>query len=73
MGAKDIEVHVSLDKTCTLLMKKLATSQMLSPRAYHRVLRLARTIADYRGGENVSEVDILEAFQYRPKLYQDRL
>jgi magnesium chelatase family protein len=73
MGAKDIEVHVNLDKVCTSLMKKLATSQMLSPRAYHRVLRLARTIADYRGGENVSEADILEAFQYRPKLYQDRL
>lgn len=73
MRAKDIEVHVKLDEQCTNLMKKLATSLALSPRAYHRVLRLARTIADYRGGDSVCEADILEAFQYRPKLYQDRL
>jgi magnesium chelatase family protein len=73
MRAKDIEEHVSLDSTCTDLMKKLATASTLSPRAYHRVLRLARTIADYRGSEQVSEADILEAFQYRPKLYQDRI
>lgn len=73
MRAKDIEEHVQLDEKCATLMKKLATASVLSPRAYHRVLRLARTIADYRGGNNISEADILEAFQYRPKLYQDRL
>lgn len=73
MHAKDMEVHVKLDEACTTLMKKLATSLALSPRAYHRVLRLARTIADYRGGKDVNEADILEAFQYRPKLYQDRI
>ena len=73
MKSKDISVHTSLDEKSLSLMKKLSTSYTLSPRAYHRVLRLARTIADYRGGENISEADILEAFQYRPKLYQDRL
>jgi magnesium chelatase family protein len=73
MRAKDIDKYVTLDEPCTLLMKKLATSSMLSPRAYHRVLRLARTIADYRGDTSIQEADILEAFQYRPKLYQDRL
>ncbi len=73
MSSKDITTYIPLDEACTKLMKKLATSFVLSPRAYHRVLRLARTIADYRKGENVNENDILEAFQYRPKLYQDRL
>jgi magnesium chelatase family protein len=73
MRAKDIEKHVQLDEKTNVLMKKLATSSTLSPRAYHRVLRLARTIADYRGSEHVTEADILEAFQYRPKLYQDRI
>lgn len=73
MKSKDIEAHVILNEPCAELMKKLATSSVLSPRAYHRVLRLARTIADYRGSDNVNESDILEAFQYRPKLYQDRL
>ncbi len=73
MRSKDIERHITLDETCLSLMKKLATSSVLSPRAYHRVLRLARTIADYRGSPSVGEADILEAFQYRPKLYQDRI
>jgi magnesium chelatase family protein len=73
MKSKDIISHVQLDEKCLALMKKLATSYILSPRAYHRVLRLARTIADYRVSDTISETDILEAFQYRPKLYQDRL
>lgn len=73
MRAKDIEKHIVLDKDTELLMKKLATSYTLSPRAYHRVLRLARTIADYRESIDIKEQDILEAFQYRPKLYQDKL
>jgi magnesium chelatase family protein len=73
LRAKDLELYIQLDPKCTELMKKLSTSSVLSPRAYHRVLRLARTIADYRGDDNITEADILEAFQYRPKLYQDRL
>lgn len=73
MKAKDIETYIALDEVCTALMKKLATAYNLSPRAYHRVLRLARTIADYRESSIIEQADILEAFQYRPKLYQDRL
>jgi magnesium chelatase family protein len=73
MHAKDLEKHVQLDATTLTLMKKLATSYTLSPRAYHRVLRLARTIADLKQSPGVTEADILEAFQYRPKLYQDRI
>ncbi len=73
MKAKDMTKHVLLDEKCLSLMKKLSTSYALSPRAYHRVLRLARTIADYRGSTTISDADILEAFQYRPKLYQDRI
>ena len=73
MGAKDIDRFVSLTPPVLELMKKLATSYTLSPRSYHRVLRLARTIADLRGANDVAEADILEAFQYRPKLYENRL
>lgn len=73
MKSKDITNLISLDASCTALLKKLATANMLSPRAYHRIIRLARTIADYRASETISEGDILEAFQYRPKLYRDRL
>lgn len=73
MRAKDIEKHITLSAPVLALMKKLSTTSTLSPRAYHRVLRLARTIADCRLSQAIEENDILEAFQYRPKLYQDRL
>ncbi len=73
MKAKDIANHIKLDTQVEDLMKKMATTHTLSPRAYHRVLRLARTIADLRKSDSVNESDVLEAFQYRPKLYEDRL
>jgi magnesium chelatase family protein len=73
MKARDVDTFVELSQPVLVLMKKLATSYALSPRAYHRVLRLARTIADLRQAKNVTEADILEAFQYRPKLYENRL
>ncbi len=73
MKAKDIAVYIKLDNLVETKMKEMATTHTLSPRAYHRVLRLARTIADLRKSESVDSGDVMEAFQYRPKLYEDRL
>jgi len=73
MRAKDIDTFVELTPQCLELMKQLATSYVLSPRAYHRVLRLARTIADLKQALHITDADILEAFQYRPKLYESRM
>jgi magnesium chelatase family protein len=50
------------------LMRAAMTQLNLSARAYHRILKLARTIADLAGSEAIQSVHLAEALQYRPKL-----
>jgi len=50
------------------LMRAAMAQLNLSARAYHRILKLARTIADLAGGEDIQSVHLAEALQYRPKL-----
>jgi magnesium chelatase family protein len=47
------------------------TQLNLSARAYHRILKLARTIADLAGCQETQSVHLAEALQYRPKLMLD--
>ena len=50
------------------LMRAAMSQLNLSARAYHRILKLARTIADLAGSENIQSAHLSEALQYRPKL-----
>ncbi|MBE0697509.1 MAG: hypothetical protein IH586_11355, partial [Anaerolineaceae bacterium] len=57
-----------LDSACTSLMKTAMRQLELSARAYHRVLKLARTIADLAGSEQIGPTHLAEALQYRPRM-----
>ena len=70
MNVKDLGSLVKLDGKVRDLLDDSAERLALSARAYHRVLKIARTIADLENSENVGENHILEAIQYRPKVTQ---
>jgi magnesium chelatase family protein len=67
MGVKDISKMIVLDDKVKEVLNNSAKKLNLSARAYHRVIKLARTIADLDGDKNVETSHILEALQYRPK------
>ena len=67
MNVKDLNIYAPLDDATKKLLNQSAERLQLSARAYHRTIKLARTIADLEGSENISQSHILEALQYRPR------
>ncbi len=67
MNARDITSHIKLNDKVTQTLNNSAEKLGLSGRAYHRVIKIARTIADLEASENINESHVLEAMQYRPK------
>ena len=65
MDSKALRNHADLSDSCLLLMKHALDEMGLSARAYDKVRRVARTIADLAGSEQISEDHIAEAVQYR--------
>ncbi|MFT7432859.1 MAG: magnesium chelatase family protein [Alphaproteobacteria bacterium] len=55
----------TLDTECQTLIQKAAERYAMSARGYHRILRVARTIADLDGSENLKRPHIAEALAYR--------
>lgn len=68
MDVSDIEKYCALGKAEQEFMEKLYHSLQLSVRAYHRILKVARTIADLEGREELEVEQLLEASFYRPSL-----
>ena len=65
MGPVEVWEYCKVDDAASSLLR-MATSRLhLSARAFHRVLKLARTIADLGGAENVEAPHLAEALQYR--------
>lgn len=67
MEAKDIGGIAKLTDAAKEILNTSAKKLDISARAYHRIIKLARTIADLEGSENIEIAHILEALQYRPK------
>ncbi|MHB8133339.1 MAG: YifB family Mg chelatase-like AAA ATPase [Anaerolineaceae bacterium] len=68
MGPSEIRKHCVLDEASNNLMRSAMRQLQLSARAYHRILKLSRTIADLADSPSISPNHIAEALQYRPKL-----
>jgi len=68
MRPAEVRQFCQLDETCRLLMRTAMNQLQLSARAYHRVLKLSRTIADLAGSEQIAPQHRAEALQYRPKI-----
>ncbi|MFH1200971.1 MAG: YifB family Mg chelatase-like AAA ATPase [bacterium] len=68
MNVKDLSSIVKLTKEVRDLLDESAEHLALSARAYHRVIKIARTIADLENSLEVEANHILEALQYRPKV-----
>ncbi len=65
MGEKEFKKYCSLDANCTKLLETAFKKLNLSARAYNRILKVARTIADLDGKQNIEQKHLLEAIQYR--------
>jgi len=69
MSARDMVTLVTLDKESRKTLDLAALRLGFSPRVYHRMIKVARTIADLERSEEITNAHILEAVEYRPKKF----
>jgi magnesium chelatase family protein len=67
MGPTEVRQICQLDEEGRALVKAAMQQLGMSARAFHRILKLARTIADLAGSERIETVHLAEAIQYRPR------
>lgn len=68
MSARDIEETIELSDEIQELLRASSAKLNLSPRSYHRVIKVARTIADLDAKEHIEPPHLFEALQYRVKM-----
>ena len=68
MGTRELEEHAALDATGQAILSRATQQLQLSARAYHRILKLARTIADLSDAPTVQAPHLAEALQYRARM-----
>jgi len=67
MGPTEVREICQLDETGRGLVRAAMQQLQMSARAFHRILKLARTIADLAGSEHIETAHLAEAIQYRPR------
>jgi magnesium chelatase family protein len=65
MSARDLRRYCPLSEPVERLLREAVGRLGLSARAYHRILKIGRTIADLAGAESLTTTHISEAMQYR--------
>lgn len=66
LSPQGLDQFVQLDVISQNILAVAQQKLQLSARAYHRILRVARTIADLTGSKTISSMHITEALSYRP-------
>lgn len=69
MSARDLITFIPLEQKPRQTLDLAAERLGFSPRVYHRMIKVARTIADLEGSEQIENHHILEAVEYRPKKF----
>ena len=72
MGPAQLQRYCALDEGCRAVMKGAYERMGLTARSYDRILRVARTIADLEGAEDIQVPHLAEAIQYRASGYLRR-